>query len=174
MSVYEYEIKNASDHMIFFELKKALHTYLQDTAIKAFEAVLNLDLKEFNVLKWLFNQNTFRDVKRAYKEHAQEDKFCYMEEKNIPCTPPGTKQPFEIELFGRHLSEEEKKKYFRNDTRLSMTYRPVHTNKKIKGRHGNKKNPNKNKHTAYNVREQIQTRIHAPCTMQQLRTWLGH
>ena len=62
MSVYEYEIKNTSDHMIFFELKKALHTYLQDTAIKAFEAVLNLDLKEFNVLKWLFNQNTFRDV----------------------------------------------------------------------------------------------------------------
>ena len=40
----------------------------------------------------------------------------------------------------------------------------MHTNKKIKGRHGNKKNSNKNKHTAYNVREQIQTRIHAPCS----------
>ena len=54
MSVYELEITNTSDQMIFLELRTALYTYLKDTALKAFEAVLNLDIKEFNVLKWLF------------------------------------------------------------------------------------------------------------------------
>ena len=56
MSVYEHEITNASDQMIFLELKSALHTYLKDTALKAFEAVLNLDIKDFNVLNNFLNK----------------------------------------------------------------------------------------------------------------------
>ena len=101
MSIYEYQITCADDKMVFFELKKALHTYLKDTAFKAFEAVLNLDTKEFNVLKWLFKQDSFRDVKKAYKQYTYTGDFVYVDKKTVPCSPPGTKQPFEIELFGR-------------------------------------------------------------------------
>ena len=51
MSVYEHEITNTSDQMIFFKLRTTLHTYLKDTALKAFETVVYLDTKEFNTLK---------------------------------------------------------------------------------------------------------------------------
>ena len=139
MSVYEHEITNTSDQMIFLELRTALHTYLKDTALKAFEAVLNLDIKEFNVLKWLFKQDSFKDVKRAYKNNAQENKYYQWEEKNIPCSPPGTKQAFDVELFGRNLSQKERRQYFGIETKITTSQKPVRTNKEIKGRHGHKK-----------------------------------
>ena len=91
ISVYEHQITNTNNQIIFFELKKALHTYLKNMAFKAFEVVLCLDTKEFNVLKWLFRQDSFRDVKRAYEDNAQEIMYYHLEGKHIPCSPPGIK-----------------------------------------------------------------------------------
>ena len=112
MSVYTQHIQNANEQMIFYEFKKAIHTFLQNKAIKAFEAVLELNLQEFETLQWLFEQESFRDIKRTYKNNARKDKFCNTSKKTIPCSPPGHKQPFEIELFGRQLSQKERQNYF--------------------------------------------------------------
>ena len=69
--------------MLFLELEKALRDYLKDEAIKTFEGVLNLDKEEFKTLKWLFQQDSFPDVKHTYKEYAKEDNFVYIERKHI-------------------------------------------------------------------------------------------
>ena len=90
IKVNEHEVSNTSDHMVFFDMNKALHNYPKNNAIRTLEAVLNLDKKEFNVLRWLFQQDSFPDIKRAYREHAQEDKFCYTETKQVTAQLEGT------------------------------------------------------------------------------------